>query len=109
MDRDEEEEEEAATRRGAPRHSFFLLADVMREDGSVIGRLRVRNLSASGLMGDTELALAPQTRLTVDLRGIGPVPGAIAWARDGRVGMAFDLPINPKSALKPVGRGRIPD
>lgn len=105
MDHDMEEEE-AATRRGAARHSFFLLSNVIGDDGSVIGRLRVRNLSASGLMGDTELELEPQTRLMVDLRGIGSVSGTIAWAREGKIGMAFDVPINPQHALKPVGRGR---
>ncbi|HEX7875608.1 MAG TPA: PilZ domain-containing protein [Sphingobium sp.] len=99
-------EEEPSTRRGATRHSFFLLANVIDEDGSVIGRLRVRNLSASGLMGDTELELEPQARLTVDLRGIGSVSGTIAWAREGKIGMAFDVPVNPQQALKPVGRGR---
>ena len=104
----DEGEQQAETRRRATRHSFFLLANVMESDGGVIGRLRVRNLSASGLMGDTDLSLEPEQPVTVDLRGIGLVAGKIVWARGGKVGLAFDAPIEPQRALKPVGGAHSP-
>lgn len=95
-----------ATRRGAARHSFFLLANILDEQESVAGRLRVRNLSATGLMGDTELALERGSHWTVELRGIGQVRGHIVWAREGKVGMVFESPVNPQLALKSVGKSR---
>jgi hypothetical protein len=41
----------------------------------------------------------------VEVRGVGWVSGRIAWATDGRVGIAFDTPIDPLLARKPVGGG----
>jgi hypothetical protein len=36
---------------------------------------------------------------------VGWVKGRIAWATDGRVGVAFDIEIDPMLARKPVGKG----
>lgn len=99
---------EEATRRRAERHSFFLLADVVTASGAVTGKLRVRNLSETGAMGDTGMVLEPGEAITVDLRGVGPVSAKVAWANGGRVGLAFDHRINPHLALKPVGGPRKP-
>ena len=41
----------------------------------------------------------------IKLRSIGWVSGHIAWVTDGRVGIAFDHPINPKDARKPANAG----
>ena len=43
----------------------------------------------------------------IKLRNIGWVSGHIAWATDGRVGIAFDRPINPKDARNPVNTGAL--
>lgn len=99
-------EPRAEMRRGAERHSFFLLADMLTEDGVGIGRLRVRNLSATGVMGDTELAIERDRCVLLELRGIGRVSAKVVWAREGKIGLAFDTPVDPLQALKPVGGGR---
>ena len=41
------------------------------------------------------------------VRNIGLVGGTVAWARDGKFGMAFDCQIDPSGARRPVGTGKI--
>ena len=91
-----------ASKRNAKRDSLFLLADIRKEGGARLGKARVRNLSESGLMADFETGLADGDRLVVDLRGIGEVSGTVTWVLGGRIGMAFDVQIEPQNARKPL-------
>jgi hypothetical protein len=92
-----------------PRHdsrdSLFLVADFRIAGQPDKYQVRVRNLSSGGLMAEVPEAIAIGTSVEVDVRGIGWVPGRIAWATAGRVGVAFEQPIDPKLARKPVGVG----
>ena len=89
----------------AKRDSLFLLAEVIRETGEPMGKAKVRNLSATGLMGDCDFASALGDRLVFDLRGIGATGGQVVWAKDMRIGVAFDREIDPQAARKPVHNG----
>lgn len=96
--------EDLAKQRNNSRDSLFLVARIAvagREDEQV----RVRNLSTGGLMAEYVAPIAVGTRIEIDVRGIGIVPGRIAWATDGRIGVAFDQAIDPKLARKPVSGG----
>lgn len=87
--------------RGRPRDSMFLQAVLRPSTGSAISAaitVRVRNISASGLMAESELAIVAQDRIVVELRNIGPVHGTVAWINGKRFGVAFDAPIDPKLA-----------
>jgi hypothetical protein len=64
--------------------------------------VRIRNLSAGGLMAEYAGAVSLSQPVEIDVRGVGPVAGRIAWATDGRVGIAFDEAIDPMLARKPV-------
>ncbi|MFC3440943.1 PilZ domain-containing protein [Sphingobium rhizovicinum] len=88
--------------RAAPRDSLFLLTSLQTIDGDQLGKARIRNLSATGLMADCERAVPTGTRVECDLRGVGKVTGTVAWAREDKIGMAFDTPIDPQLARKPV-------
>lgn len=90
--------------REAKRDSLFLLTAICLPDGQEVCKLRVRNLSAKGLMADCPVALEKGQHITLELRGIGPVEGAIVWTAGDRVGIAFDHPINPAKARIPVNR-----
>lgn len=92
--------------RAAPRDSLFLLTDIMTAEGSNLGKARVRNLSAVGLMADCERPVANGTRIVVALRGVGPVAGKVVWVQADKIGVAFDDRINPQLARKPVGAKR---
>jgi hypothetical protein len=88
------------------RDSLFLLARVRIGDTGDWAEIRVRNLSAGGLMAEIGEALAIETPIELELRGIGHVVGRVAWQTEGRTGIAFDTEIDPLKARKPVGRSR---
>ena len=88
--------------RSAPRDSLFLLTTLTTLDGAPLGKARVRNLSATGLMADCERTVPAGIRLMLDLRGVGRVTGSVAWVREDKIGVAFDEQIDPQLARKPV-------
>lgn len=88
--------------RNIARDSLFLMADLRLEGQGVQHRVKVRNLSAGGMMADSEIPVTRGGRLTVTLRNIGDVEGIVAWVQDGRFGIAFTREIDPKLARAPV-------
>lgn len=99
----------AAQGREAVRDSLFL-AGVVRCSGGEEHKVRVRNLSAGGMMAECDSDFAEGDAVAVLLRGIGRVTGKVAWRTADRIGIAFDMEIDPKAARKPVGQGgRTPD
>lgn len=83
----------------------LLLAAQFRVDGADAGTVRVRNLSPGGLMAEHAAPIPRDTPVEIEVRGVGWVKGKIAWSAEGRVGVAFDVAIDPKLARKPVGKG----
>ena len=92
------------SRREVTRDSLFLSATIRRIGGLDLGFLpvRIRNLSTVGLMADHDGLSRPGDRVMVEMRGLGFVPGEVAWVRHGRVGVSFDSPIDPKLARRPA-------
>jgi len=97
--------EDGAQNRNEARDSLFLMADYRISGTSEIVQVRVRNLSAGGLMAEFPAGLDIGLRVEFDVRGVGWVPGKVAWSTAGRIGVAFDRPIDPMLARKPVGHG----
>ncbi len=87
------------------RDSLFVLAD-LRIDG-VVGeqRIRVRNLSAGGLMAEGSFPVKRGQQVWIGLRNIGWVEGTVAWLQDSRFGIAFREEIDPRLARAPVVTG----
>ena len=81
--------------RQVDRDSLLLVADVRIDGGEKRHRVKVRNLSAGGMMAEAELKVARGALVTVDLRNIGEVDGSIAWAEGSRFGIAFVEDIDP--------------
>ena len=98
-----ETSQDAAPRRAA-RDSFFLQANVSAPGSGRSFPVRVRNLSAGGMMADCDRPLTVGDRLEVELRGVERVDGTVAWVRAGRIGVSFDTSIDPQQARKPVAR-----
>ncbi|WP_010216716.1 PilZ domain-containing protein [Sphingomonas sp. PAMC 26621] len=101
----QEHVDDPASGRQDARDSLFLMAmlRLAGETGSI--PVRVRNLSAGGLMADYPEGLDQAVPVQIEIRGIGWVPGQVAWCTAGRIGIAFDRPIDPLLARKPVGQG----
>ncbi len=96
--------EDFASQRTDSRDSLLLVAQ-FRIAGRTVDQVRVRNLSAGGLMAEYAIPVERGTEVEVEVRGLGWLAGKIAWSTDGRVGVAFDKGIDPKLARKPVGQG----
>ena len=97
--------EDGGHNRNDSRDSLFLMADMRVPGKADPFQVRVRNLSAGGLMAEFPNGLDQETPVEFDVRGIGWVPGKVAWSAAGRIGVAFDRQIDPMLARKPVGAG----
>ncbi|MES2303583.1 MAG: PilZ domain-containing protein [Pseudomonadota bacterium] len=87
------------------RDSLFLLAEVRLAGTEVEHRVKVRNLSAGGMMAEGPMKVLRGTQVEVNLRNIGWVDGVVAWIQDNRFGIAFIEEVDPKTARAPVGEG----
>lgn len=87
--------------RSAPRESLFLLADLRIEHHPQMHRVRVRNLSDRGMMGEGQLGIRRGNRVAIELPGPGTVEGTVAWVQDDRFGVAFDAEIDPHKVRRP--------
>lgn len=88
--------------RSVARDSLFLLADVRVEQNVEVHRVRVRNLSDGGMMGEGYLRVQRGHRVSIELRNIGAVGGTVAWVQDNRFGVAFDEEIDSQKARRPL-------
>lgn len=86
------------------RDSLFLSAQIRVDGVEQPEPVRVRNLSEGGLMADLPHGAPVGAIVELALRGIGSVIGQVAWCTAGRIGVAFDHPIDPRKARKPVGK-----
>ena len=93
-------------KRELDRDSLFLKAELHIVDGDDCGEVRIRNLSAGGLMAEAPVLTKRGDKVELELRNIGRVTGHVAWVAQGRFGVAFDHPIDPKLARKPVGQSK---
>lgn len=85
------------------RDSLFLMADLRVDGMEGEHRIKVRNLSAGGMMGEGPVRVIRGTLVEVNVRNIGWVEGSVAWVQDNRFGVAFRDEIDPKLARAPVG------
>lgn len=108
-DRFDSVENEAGEPRVQLRESMFLGARFRVPPAPAPIEGRVRNISAGGLMAELPRDLPTGTPVEVEVRGLGWIAGRVAWAAHGRLGIAFDEPVNPQLARKPVTGRRGPE
>ncbi|MFD2579847.1 PilZ domain-containing protein [Novosphingobium colocasiae] len=81
----------------------------MRIDGlDGVHRIKVRNLSSGGMMGEGPVRVARGAQVEVEIRNVGWIEGSVAWVQDTRFGVAFREDIDPKVARAPVGTAEDP-
>lgn len=95
--------------RSVSRDSLLLLADIQVEQDEKTHRIRVRNLSNGGMMGEGNLRVKRGNRLSIELRNVGRIAGTVAWVQDDRFGIAFDEEIDAQLARKPQQVAETPD
>lgn len=93
---------DSSDNRQLARDSLFVMADLCIEGIPGEHRIKVRNLSSGGMMGEATVRVARGTKVRVNLRNIGWIRGAVAWVQENRFGVAFDEEIEPRDARAPV-------
>ena len=83
------------------RDSLFLLAQLRVGGRDDTYRVKVRNLSAGGMMAEGAARVTRGDLVEVELRHLGWVEGSVAWKQDDRFGIAFIEEIDPKIARAP--------
>ena len=85
---------DGSVQRDKDRDSLFLKATMRLASAPGDIAVRVREAPVEVERGDV---------VHVDLRNVGDVPGKVAWKAEGRFGIAFDHPIDPKLVRQPLG------
>lgn len=91
--------------RNISRDSLFLMAELRVPGQDPLSRVKVRNLSAGGMMAEGTVGAARGTLVEVNIRNVGWVKGSIAWTHGDRCGIAFAEEIDPMIARAPVTAG----
>jgi hypothetical protein len=97
-------EELAASARAAPRDSLFLVGTLMFEGTAESHSIRIRNLSATGMMAEGKALGHVGQKVVIEIKTLGRISGTIAWIAASRMGIAFDTEIDPQVARQPVGK-----
>lgn len=84
--------------RQVSRDSLFLMADLRVDGLDGEYRIKVRNLSPGGMMGEGRVRVVRGAIVDVNIRNVGWVAGSVAWVQDDRFGIAFREDIDPKLA-----------
>lgn len=85
------------------RDSLFVMADLRVDGLPTEYRIKVRNLSDGGMMGEGVVRILRGSSVEINIRNIGWIKGTVAWVQDTRFGIAFLEPIDPRLArARPV-------
>lgn len=95
--------DDGAHRRTQPRDSMFLGATLRHPQSDEAWPVRVRNISAGGLMADFDGQLQRGDHVEIELRVIGLISATVAWAAQGKIGLSFDQRIDPLLVRRQIG------
>lgn len=99
----------AVETRHIERDSLLVMADLRIDGHEDEHKVKVRNLSAGGMMAESQLSVVRGTRLSANLRNVGWIEGTVAWVQDNRFGIAFASEIDPMAVRAPSNDGDDPD
>lgn len=81
---------------------MFLLASLRIGEEEGEHSVKIRNLSATGLMAEGDVQARPGCIIAINIRNIGWVGGSVAWAVEKRFGVMLDIEIDPMKARAAV-------
>jgi hypothetical protein len=87
------------------RDSLFVLADLRIDGLDGEYRVKVRNLSAGGMMAEGDVKVVRGMLVSINIRNVGWTEGTVAWVQESRFGIAFRDEIDPKVARAPLVAG----
>lgn len=83
-----------------PRSSLFQLADCLLARSGRREKVKLRNLSAQGVLAEGSLDPVVGDLVEMDLRQIGTVAGMVMWTSAPRFGVQFAEPIDTEAVLQ---------
>jgi PilZ domain len=89
-------------KREIARDSLFVMVDVRLDGSSTEHRVKMRNLSAGGMMGEGDVKVSRGAVVFINIRNLGWIEGLVAWVQDNRFGVAFRDDIDPIMARAPI-------
>ncbi len=93
-------------KRNLQRSSLFIMGSIKVAESDVWVPIKIKNLSASGLMAEGKVTCQQGDRVAVEAKGKVDAEGSVAWIVGGRIGIAFDTLIDPQELKQPVGDGK---
>ena len=82
-----------ANRRDGERHlTLYRVGSIMIDDQREL--CLIKNISAGGMMIRAYCDVAPDARVSVELKSGDPIEGKVSWVRDASVGITFDEPVD---------------
>lgn len=94
---------ESVSARGKNRDSLFLSATVTVAGWPAPVAVRVRNLSAGGLLAEAPHEVPIGSDVRVELANIGMIGARCVWTGENRFGLAFNHQIDPQAVRRKVG------
>lgn len=88
--------------RSRQRNTLLLVATLCLPDGTQ-QEFKVRNLSATGLMGETNDPPNCGDSVSVEVGQLSSIAGTVIWQRQKRFGLKFDTEVDPAAAYRPIG------
>ncbi|WP_242123779.1 PilZ domain-containing protein [Sphingobium sp. Sx8-8] len=92
---------DAANRPQAPREArvttILLIGKMFSRHGEAL--CRIRNLSSGGLMAEAHVPLTEDDPVRIELKAGDQLSGRVRWTTAGRMGIAFDQPIEVGETL----------
>ena len=92
--------------RADERRHMLLQASMRAENMTRDEPIRIRNISAGGLMAVSRHVVRRGEPVTIVLVGIGELAGRIAWTQGERFGVSFSRPINPNLVRQAIAQRR---
>lgn len=77
--------------------TILLIGKMMSRHGEAL--CRIRNLSSGGLMVEAHVTLEEDDPVRIELKVGDQLAGRVRWTRAGRMGIAFDEPIDVSATL----------
>jgi hypothetical protein len=93
--------------RRAQERSAIVFRPALIEVGSTACFCLVRNLSASGLMGQVYTHFWENMPVTVHFHSDKAVTGVLLWSKDGKIGVRFDETIDVSKTIELMGQPTI--
>ena len=92
-------DESSADRRGDDRAKTSIYRSALLRSSSIETFCLIRNISSGGLMCEVPVELAPESRISIEMRSGQSIGARVVWCRDKRIGVEFEHKVDVPALL----------